>query len=174
METITSSKGISRRELLKRCMVVGAGLAVGTGFVAGSTATWAMETNHVTPSQMATLIQMARDIYPHDQIGDQYYAAAVKGFDSSDSKDRVAAGVDALDAAAQGQGFANYLSVPWEQDRASILRGMEQSAFFQTMRGNLVTGLYNNKEVWPFFGYEGESYSKGGYINRGFDDIAWI
>ena len=30
METITSSKGISRRELLKRCMVVGAGLAVGT------------------------------------------------------------------------------------------------------------------------------------------------
>ena len=113
MGTITSSKGISRRELLKRCMVVGAGLAVGTGFVAGSTASWAMETNHVTPSQMATLIQMARDIYPHDHIGDQYYAAAVKGFDSADSKDRVAAGIDALDAAAQGQGFTNYLSVPW-------------------------------------------------------------
>jgi hypothetical protein len=24
------------------------------------------------------------------------------------------------------------------------------------------------------FGYEGESYTKGGYINRGFDDITWI
>ena len=59
METITSSKGISRRELLKRCMVVGAGLAVGTGFVAGSTAAWAMETKHVAPREMATLIQMA-------------------------------------------------------------------------------------------------------------------
>jgi hypothetical protein len=42
------------------------------------------------------------------------------------------------------------------------------------MRGNLITGLYNNKDVWPLFGYEGESYSKGGYIKRGFDDITWV
>ena len=174
MKKIITSKGISRRDLLKGCITVGAGLAVGAGFVAGSTAVWAMETKHVTPNEMATLIQMSRDIYPHDNIGDQYYAAAVKGFDSAESKDRVVAGVAALDTAAQGNGFANYLSVPWEADRANILRGMEQSAFFQTMRGNLVTGLYNNKEVWPFFGYEGESYSKGGYINRGFDDITWV
>lgn len=174
MKTISSSKGMSRRELLKRCMVVGAGMAVGTSFVAGSTAAWAMETMHVAPKEMATLIQMARDVYPHDHIGDQYYAAAVKGFDSADSKDRVAAGVAALDAAAQGSGYADYLSVPWEAKRAEILRAMEQTSFFQTMRGNLVTGLYNNKDVWPLFGYEGESYSKGGYINRGFDDITWI
>jgi hypothetical protein len=42
------------------------------------------------------------------------------------------------------------------------------------VRGNLVTGIYNNKEVWPLFGYEGESASKGGYINRGFNDVAWL
>jgi hypothetical protein len=42
------------------------------------------------------------------------------------------------------------------------------------VRGNLVTGIYNNKEVWPLFGYEGESASKGGYIHRGFDDVAWL
>jgi hypothetical protein len=42
------------------------------------------------------------------------------------------------------------------------------------MRGNLITGLYNNKDVWPLVGYEGESYSKGGYIQRGFDDITWV
>ena len=55
-----------------------------------------------------------------------------------------------------------------------LLQGMEDSAFFQTVRGGLVTGLYNQKEVWPLFGYEGESFSKGGYINRGFDDINWL
>ena len=32
-------------------------------------------------------------------------------------------------------------------DRVAILRGMEDSAFFQTVRGGLVTGLYNQKEV---------------------------
>ena len=101
METITSSKGISRRELLKRCMVVGAGLAVGTGFVAGSTAAWAMETKHLSPREMATLIQMARDIYPHNHIPDEFYAAAVKGYDSADSKDKIADGVSALDIAAR-------------------------------------------------------------------------
>ena len=52
---------------------------------------------------------------------------------------------------------------------------MEDSAFFQTIRGGLVTGLYNQKAVWPLFGYEGESsYSHGGYIDRGFNDINWI
>ena len=46
--------------------------------------------------------------------------------------------------------------------------------FVAVSGGGLVTGLYNQKEVWPLFGYEGESYSKGGYIDRGFDDIAWL
>ena len=41
-------------------------------------------------------------------------------------------------------------------------------------RSGLVVGLYNQKEIWPIFGYEGESYSKGGYISRGFDDIDWL
>ena len=46
--------------------------------------------------------------------------------------------------------------------------------FFQKVRGSLVTGIYNNPEVWAILGYEGESASKGGYINRGFDDIDWL
>tara|TARA_E500000081_G_scaffold121863_1_gene126948 strand:- start:43 stop:567 length:525 start_codon:yes stop_codon:yes gene_type:complete len=174
METITSSEGISRRELLKRCMIVGAGLAVGTGFVAGSTAAWAMETKHVSPKQMATLIRMARDVYPHNHIPDEYYARAMKGYDSVDSKANVGEGVQTLDKLAREKGYEDYLSASWEDDRIEVLRSIEDSSFFQTVRGNLVTGLYNQKEVWPFFGYEGESYSKGGYINRGYNDITWV
>jgi hypothetical protein len=51
---------------------------------------------------------------------------------------------------------------------------MDSGAFFQKIRGGLVTGLYNQKAVWPLFGYEGESFSQGGYLERGFDDISWI
>ena len=61
-----------------------------------------------------------------------------------------------------------------EADRVALLKASEATPFFQKVRGNLVTGLYNNKEVWPIFGYEGESASKGGYINRGFNDIDWL
>ena len=117
---------------------------------------------------------MARDIYPHDNIADEFYAAAVKGYDTAESKGPVEEGIAALNAAAAGRGHANYLAAGWERDRVDILRSMESSPFFQQIRGGLITGLYNQKAVWPVFGYEGESFSKGGYIDRGFNDIKWV
>jgi len=174
MKQDVSRRKLTRRELLKGSASVGAAFVVGVGFVANPTASWALEVEHLKPETMATLIQMARDIYPHDHVGDEFYAAAVKGYDTAESKDMVEAGIAELNAAAAGKGHANYIAAGWERDRVDILRGMEDSAFFQTVRGGLVTGLYNQKAVWPLFGYEGESFSKGGYINRGFDDINWI
>jgi hypothetical protein len=167
-------RSLNRRELLSRGAALGAAFVVGTGYVTGATSAWAAEVKHLKPETMATLIQMARDIYPHDHVGDAYYAAAVKGYDDAEKAEMVESGISALNAAAVGAGYASYLAVGWEQDRVDILRGMEKSAFFQTIRGGLVTGLYNQKEVWPLFGYEGESFSKGGYINNGFNDVDWV
>lgn len=167
-------QGLTRRALLSRAVAAGALAVTGAGFVAAPDAAWAVEVTAISEHEMATLLQMARDIYPHDRVGDRFYAIAVKGYDSQDSKAMVAEGVAALDAAAQSAGFDNYLAVSWEDDRVAILRSVEDSAFFQTVRGGLVTGLYNQKEVWPIFGYEGESFSQGGYIDRGFDDIDWL
>jgi hypothetical protein len=62
----------------------------------------------------------------------------------------------------------------WEEDRVKLLQSIEATPFFGTVRAGLVTGLYNQKEIWPIFGYEGESFSKGGYIERGFNDIDWL
>jgi len=166
--------GLTRRALLSRVVMTGASLAIGTNFVAAPDAAWALEVTSLKPETMATLIRLARDIYPHDRIPDSLYAVAVKGYDTPEEAEAVEAGIAALDAAAAGAGFGSYMAVPWEADRVAILRGMEESAFFQKVRGGLVTGLYNQKEVWPLFGYEGESYSQGGYISRGFDDINWL
>lgn len=167
-------KGLSRRELLKGATAVGTTFVVGAGFMAASNAAWAMETAVLKPETMATLVQMARDIYPHDKVGDSYYAVAVKGYDAAEAAEGIEAGVAALNAAAQGKGFESYLAIGWERDRVDLLRAMEDSAFFQQIRSGLVTGLYNQKAVWPIFGYEGASYEFGGYIDRGFDDINWL
>ena len=108
-------------------------------------------------------------------IPDENYVVAVKGYDNADAAAGIDAGIAALDAAAQGNGLrVSYLDTGWERDRVDILRSMEDSAFFQQIRGGLVTGLYNQKAVWPIFGYEGESFSEGGYIDRGFNDINWL
>lgn len=166
--------GMTRRELLSRSVAAGASLMVGAGWVASAGEAWALEVKALQPRTMATLIQMARDIYPHDRVADEFYAIAVRGHDTAEAAPAIEAGVAALDAAAQGRGAKDYLSVAWERDRVEILRGMEKSPFFQSVRGGLIGGLYNQKAIWPIFGYEGESYSKGGYIDRGFDDINWL
>ncbi|MGH7006267.1 MAG: gluconate 2-dehydrogenase subunit 3 family protein, partial [Alphaproteobacteria bacterium] len=137
---------------------------------------WGLETSALKPQTVATLIQLARDIYPHDQIPDRFYALAVKPHDAKagsdpDHRKLIEEGVGELDGHA---GKGGYLAIGWEDDRLAILRKIEDTPFFQAVRGGLVTDLYNQKEIWPFFGYEGESYSKGGYIARGFDDIEWL
>lgn len=167
---------LSRRELLAASVGLGAAFTVGAGFVTGRGAAWAVEVTALKPATMATLIQMARDIYPHDRIADEFYAIAVKAHDTAAAKSTdhlalIEGGIADLDAKA---GPGGYLGIGWEKDRVALLRRIEGSAFFQTVRGGLVTGLYNQKAVWPVFGYEGESFSKGGYIERGFDDIAWL
>ncbi len=169
-----SVRGLSRRGLLSRAFAAGASFVIGSTFVASKDAAWALETAVLKPETMATLIQMARDIYPHDKIPDRNYALAVKGYDIADKAEFIESGIAGMNMVAEAQGHANYLAAGWEEERVRVLREIEKTVFFQTIRAGLVTGLYNQKEVWPLFGYEGESFSQGGYLHRGFDDIAWL
>ncbi|CTQ43167.1 twin-arginine translocation pathway signal [Roseibium aggregatum] len=174
MKTENSPRGLTRRQLLARATAAGAAFVTGAGFLAARDGAWATELTALEPDSFATLVQMARDIYPHDHVGDEYYVIAVKGYDTPDHAENIEAGIEALNGAAQGRGHASYLAIGWERDRADLLRSMEDSPFFQRVRGGLVTGLYNQKAVWPLFGYEGASYELGGYIDRGFNDINWL
>ncbi len=166
--------GLTRRELLARSVAAGGSFLIGAGWVTGRSAAWAVEVETLEPSTMATLVQMARDIYPHDRIPDERYVAAVKGYDTAEQAPMVEAGIAALNERASEMGHESYIEALWESERVAILRTMQDEPFFQTIRAGLVTGLYNQKEIWPLFGYQGESFSEGGYIDRGFNDIAWI
>lgn len=180
MRVMDKGLKVSRRGLL------GAGTAslvaltvMPGGMIVGADSAWAVTASNLKPETFVTLVQMSRDIYPHDRVADRFYAAVVQGFDkaagtSGDDKALFENGVTGLDEAAKGAHGVPYIDVGWESDRVTLLRGMEKSPFFQKVRGTLVVGIYNNPEVWPVFGYEGESASKGGYINRGFDDIDWL
>lgn len=168
--------GLSRRELLKRGSAAGALLIISGTAVLSTGEAWGLESTALKPETVATLIQLARDIYPHDQVPDRFYAIAIKSHDELAGKDPahmelIENGIADLD---QKAGAGGYTGLGWEDQRVAILRQIEDTPFFQAIRGGLVVGLYNQKELWPIFGYEGESYSKGGYIARGFDDIEWL
>jgi hypothetical protein len=108
-----------------------------------------------------------------------YYRQAVAHWDSdagakAETKTLIAEGVAMLDAEANARFGADYINVPTEADRVTILQAIEPGAFFKAVRADLVVSLYNQKAVWPKFGYEGASAQYGGYLHRGFSDIDWL
>jgi hypothetical protein len=170
---------LSRRGFLRRSSEVTLAAAItvtSAGALLNSAEAWGMEVQALSPETTKTLILIARDLYPHDKIADRFYAVAVKGQDAKAAKDAahktlIEGGVADLNKAAGDKG---YLGLDWEVERVALLRKIEGTPFFEAVRSDLIVSLYNQPEVWPIFGYEGESYSKGGYIRRGFDDIDWI
>lgn len=178
MATLIDRRGPSRRAVLAGIGAAGA-LMVSGAAVLNPREAWGMEVSALKPETMRTLIVMARDVYPHDRIPDRYYAIAMKPYEADAAKDPalkalVEDGVITLDTLSKAKYGVAYADVGWEDQRVAVLREIEDGAFFQKVRGGLVVGLYNQEEVWPIFGYEGASADKGGYIDRGFNDIAWL
>ncbi|WP_029353603.1 twin-arginine translocation pathway signal [Bosea sp. 117] len=178
MTTLIDARGPSRRALLAGIGSAGALMIAGAA-VLNPREAWGLEATNLSPETMRTLIVLARDIYPHDRIPDRNYAIAMKVYEVGAGKDPaikalVTDGVATLDTMAKGKYGVAYADVGWEEQRVALLRQIEDSAFFQKVRGGLVVSLYNQEEVWPIFGYEGASADKGGYIDRGFNDISWL
>jgi hypothetical protein len=168
---------LSRRSLLKSATA--AAFMISAAAIINPMEAWGLEVKALKPESMQTLIQMARDIYPHDRIADRFYAIALKEYDTKSASDAtlknlIEEGVAKLDHLAKERHGTRYVDVSWEAQRTAILREIEKDPFFQKVRGGLVVSLYNQKEVWPLFGYQGESAVHGGYLDRGFDDITWL
>jgi hypothetical protein len=179
MKDIDKPSALSRRGFLKTTAAAPAAVTIAVGVGISPDAAWAQSAKNLSPHEIATLVKMARDIFPHDHLADKYYVTACTPYDALAAdpakKAMLSGGVSRLDedAASRFQA-ANYLAVNWEADRVDLLRGIAHTPFFAKLRGDLVVSLYNQKELWPKFGYEGASAEKGGYIARGFDDISWL
>jgi len=120
------------------------------------------------------LVTLLQRLFPHDQLDPSMYvdvADAMAGAVTSDPEllSLVQAGRRKLDQQSDGA---------WPEldadDQVYQLSVVEETPFFQTLRGLGNFLFYNHRDLWPFFGYEGSSFEKGGYINRGFNDLDWL
>ncbi|TCK24797.1 hypothetical protein [Pseudonocardia endophytica] len=57
---------------------------------------------------------------------------------------------------------------------AAVLRGADGSPFVTSIVDSAIVTIYSDPEVWDLLGYEGPSFDKGGYVDRGFDDLDWL
>jgi hypothetical protein len=166
---------LARREFLK-----GSGLLFGT-LVSGSllaglapSNAWALELKKLSTAEGQTLMAMGRVLYPHKRLPDAVYALLAKDLDAKAAGDAASAkmlqdGIAWLNSSAGGS-FAKASAAK----RDEIVRGMEGTAFFGTVRGQCITSLYDNDMAYAVFGYPGSAWEKGGYITRGFQDLKWL
>ena len=167
-----SSKSVAdRRDFLKVTGVLTGCLAAGSplALLAPSRA-WALDLTAFTSVQGATLLSAARTVLPHEGLDDAAYAAVVHSADADAARDTAARklytdGIDSL-----GSGFATSNEV----QRVAALKKIESSAFFQQFRVKALSVLYSTPLAYAHFGYEGEAFSKGGYLTRGFNDLRWL
>ena len=169
---------LSRRTFIK---AVGAtGVSVYVLWSAPGAQSWfgprvalAAELTALSASQAQEMLAMARQLFPHDQLGDEYYWVVVESIDkdmagSSDLAAQIRAGLAELNETAGG----DFTSAGADKQIAAMKK-LETTPFFATMLGKTQFYFYNNSRVWSNFGFEGSSWEKGGYINRGFNDVTW-
>lgn len=128
----------------------------------------------ISPRARAALVRLLRVAYPHSRFPDGPYertADEIIGQVDASLWHRLTLtqGLESLDAAAGGD-FASL------DDSAALalLQQLASAEFFTFVRGVAVVSLYNDHETWDLLGYEGPSYDKGGYVDRGFDDLDWL
>jgi hypothetical protein len=113
---------------------------------------------------------MARTIVPHDKLDDAAYALVIKAVDEGALNDDHVRKTIKEGIAGLGAGFATRP----ESERSAVLKKIESSEFFQTTRLKTLQVLYATPMAYAYFGYEGEAFSKGGYLERGFNDLHWL
>ncbi len=163
---------LNRRELLKATTGVLAGLVIPgspLAAIAGGRA-WAIDLTALTSSDGAALMAMTRTLMPHDKLDDAAYALVIQALDADAGKDETLLKTLREGIASLGPDFAKNS----EGERVEMLKKLESSAFFQTMRLKTVQVLYSSPLAYAYFGYEGEAFSKGGYLLRGFNNLRWL
>ena len=166
---------LTRRSLLRGSGVLLGTLAAGTTLSAlAPSRAWALELKTLNTAEGTTLMKMGRVLYPHAKLPDAVYALLAKDLDGGAAKDPAKAtliknGCGQLDKSAGGN-FAKASAARQLQ----AVKAMEGEPFFNAVRGQCVTSLYDNDMAFATFGYPGSSWEKGGYITRGFQDLKWL
>src|SRR5260221_14406496 len=75
------SNELSRRDCLRTTGAVATTLAAGGTIICGPDCAWALSTTSLDGHTAQSLLVMARQTFPHDRVGQQYYAAVVGAVD---------------------------------------------------------------------------------------------
>jgi len=169
------TRKVTHRDFLKRGSgSVALSWAISTSFIRVlpmvEAALKAVPLTVLSTQEARTLLAMARTLFPHDFLADDFYIKVVAAIDAKASSDATTGAMVHAGLTALGKTF----TIMPESEREQTLRALEKSPFFTLVHGETLNNFYGDPKVWRIFGYEGSALEHGGYINRGFDDIDWL
>jgi hypothetical protein len=128
----------------------------------------------LTDEAKRTLTRVVRVAFPHPQLPEGPYERMTEKIvaeaeNSTWFRMALTQGLLTLDSLSE-KPFVD-LS---DEAALNVLKRIADLEFFGFVRRTTVLHFYDDPEVWEALGYEGESFSKGGYLHRGFDDLDWL
>ena len=128
----------------------------------------------ISAGNLAALRLLCKRLLPLRGIGERSYDSVVKTL-------QVQAGSNPELARQLVEGSAQFrrrFGRGWRNAKApavtEYLRSIETTPYFKAMYGATLFTMITHPAVWAATGYGGESFSKGGYLKRGFNDLAWL
>lgn len=134
----------------------------------------ALNALRLTDEARRTITRIIRVAFPHPQVPDGPYERMAdriitEAEESTWFRVALTQGLLTLDSLSE----KHFLELS-DQQALEVLKRLGDLEFFGFIRRTTVLNFYDDPEVWGVFGYEGESFSKGGYLHRGFNDLDWL
>ena len=125
----------------------------------------------LTERQQRTLLRLLRVAYPHPSFPDAPVRADGQGGRRTPTARPTCSPTGSTTWTSRPAATSPGSTTP---TATKIVEQVADGAFFKLVHATTVVALYDDHEVWDLLGYEGASFDKGGYLDRGFDDLDWL
>jgi Glu-tRNA(Gln) amidotransferase subunit E-like FAD-binding protein len=140
---------------------------------------YATEPDSLNDNDIKLLFSILRQMYPHNVLSDIHYQKVVESILETSASDEavneiIKNGISKLDTTVDKTMVKNKWIESSPDEQLEALKKISKTEFFSKLKQTTINTLYNNHEVWEILGYEGNAFSKGGYLHRGFNDLNWL
>ncbi|MDH3620719.1 MAG: hypothetical protein OER91_07500 [Gammaproteobacteria bacterium] len=158
---------LSRRRFVLTALAASAATTL-SPLLLGQGRAWAEKRD---PSASHTL---ARALLPHAGLADDVYADVMDSvFSALATSPSTATLLDTAEAALDAQQSGTWIDAADDAQIEAVVN-IQGEPFFAAILATLRGTFYYHPEVWKHIDYPGSSKEYGGYLNRGFNDIAWL
>jgi hypothetical protein len=168
-----NDKLTSRRRFLTAALALSgvATTTLGTSLLRTSAA-WAASGD--SPGARLELGRMAQLLFPHEGLDDDVYGWIIGDIlEAAANDEAVATMLAAAEASLNSAQDTNWLDLD-EKSQLAVMREIEAESYVVGIRESVRFRLYYHPELWKHINYPGSSKEHGGYLHRGFNDIAWL